>query len=272
MNKVIILNILQELIIKYQNNELNEKTYNQILDNYEFCSITSNLSSYKETSLLALLFKTIPYYQILAFLNNFINYLKSISTNNKSKLITSLIEGMLCDLIASIDNRVTTEINAHIYKLCQLFYINLELDYEISVKILKRNILNPEQLVGLDVAENINYNQETIEQFTNQPENLREKISQKNFTRSNSIERKLTTLLCKFFDQDTLSSFEDKLSDILKQYKEKNSTEADLLNDTIMGQFQIIKKNTSKKWQEKRTKKIDDPNQIDIFSLIKNKA
>lgn len=269
MNKGIVLNILSELIIKYQNNELNEDTYNKILKNPKFCSITNNISSYKETSLLALLFKNIPYYQMFPFLISFISYLQSISTNEKTKFISNLIEGIFCELTISLTNRTITETNAHLYKLAQIFYIESHLSYQKTINLLIRNTLLPEQLVGLDIAENARFEQETIPTFIDNPENLRENISKKNHNLKTSIERKLIALLTKFFTPLSLSNFENELTAILSEYRIENPKEADLLQDTLFEQLKLIKKEINQNWQ-KQTKQVpDNLEQLTIFSLTK---
>ncbi len=271
MNKIMLINILIKAMEKYKKGELDFQSYQQIIADTNHISASNNLVSFYETKLLYFLFQNVPYYKIFLFLNQFIIHLKGISKDSQTDSMSSLLEAYTCDIIFSLDNRVNTEAIAHLYELSKIFHQHGYLDYELTMRLLKNPRIMTAELVSLDIAQNISYQQTTLDCFKEKDEDLRESISSKNYQRKNSIEKVLINTLAKTFSENELTNFIAELKRIIETYAQIDKEDANMLGDTLLSQLIGLKKSiiTKKKEKETREKNNENPDQISLFTLKK---
>ncbi len=263
MNKLILINIMKNIISLYLKNELNEETFSQVTNNLEKITATENEIAYNEASFISYLFENITYYKLMSSLNGLIITLNTLDINSKQKCIKDLIEAYLSDLLPIITGRLVTEINAHIQEIIILFYQRDNLPYQDTIKRLKRNIINPSYLASMDTAEQMTYTQETISNFAlPKEETLRESISRTNFNKKNSIERNTTKLFTNYFNEELYQKLIESLKELIYTYSLENSTDADLLKDELLPILYNLHQKAKKKWNEQ--KPIDE-NQLTLI-------
>lgn len=261
MNKLILINILKDTINAYLKNELDTDKFTEIINNQKNVPLTEDKISYNEAEVFAFIFTNIPYYKILTTLT-FLNLkLKQIAKTGNLKCIADLIEAYLSDLFNSINARINTEINAHIIELLSLFYRNDKLDKDKVFKLLNRNIINPYSLASMETAEQINYEQETI--FSEQKDKtaLREKISRANYNKKNSVDRSITKIIERYYDENLYRRFLDELNTIFASYDKPNKEDIDMIKDEIISNLRIAYEKAQKKWNEP---KMIDENQLTL--------
>lgn len=267
MNRYTIQCIIKELLLLYQENALSQEAFQEVIRKYSDPNIDKsfeeNFISYKETELIYLIFKEVPYYKIYIFLKNFIDTLKELSQNNlKLSCIVVLIEGCLCESLNKIHRRISTEADTHIINLLQKFYQRERLEEDTTILNLKRNSCNPAFLTGMDLASNINIEQLTLDGFTLEKEELGEKISKNNFQKKSNSEIALKRTIENYYSDTLLDNFINELKAILEAYKEINPEDAgDLITiyNVKLESLRAIKKKKSQRKQQK------DPNQLSLI-------
>lgn len=261
MNKITLLKIIENVLDLYLKNELNTETYNNIINKKINSHLTEDAISYNEAEFISILFKNIPYYRIMPFINDLIAKLKSISITTKQKCLNDLIEAYLSDLFSSIYARLTTEVNTHIGELLTLFYQRNELKYEDTIKRLTRNIINPNYLASMDTAKQIDYVQETIFDIEPKKESLRETISRTNFNKKSSVERTTLKTLATYYDEKSYQELVESIKTVLLEYSKTNEEDANILKDELFGQLGTLHIKAQKKWNEP---KVVDENQLTL--------
>lgn len=261
MNKITLLKIIKNVLNLYLKNELNTETYDSIINNEKNSLLTEDSISYNEAEFISILFKKIPYYKIMTFINDIIIKLKSISITSKQKCINDLIEAYLSDLFSSIYARIITEVNTHIGELLTLFYQHSELRYNDTIKRLTRNIINPNYLASMDTAKQIDYVQETIFDIEPKKEPLRETISRANFNKKNNVERTTLKTLTTYYDEKSYQELIEAIKMILLEYSKTNEEDSNILKDELIGQLEILHIKAQKKWNEP---KVIDENQLTL--------
>lgn len=261
MNKITLLNIIENILHLYLENKLNTDTYDNSINNPTNTKLTEDAVSYKEAEFISILFKKLPYYRIMLVMNDLINTLNLISTTSKQKCVKDLIEAYLSDLVPSIYARLTTEVNTHIGELLTLFYQHGELNYDDTLKRLTRNSINPNYLASMDIATQIDYVQETIFNINSKKESLRETISRTNFNKKNKIERVTLKTLTTYYNEDSYQKLVEALKAILLQYSKTEETDSNILKDELFSQLETLHLKAQKKWNE--PKQIDE-NQLTL--------
>ncbi len=261
MNKLILIQIIKEIIPMCLKNELNTDSFNNIINNTGSIALTDEAVSYGESEIISLLFKNIPYYQIMTFLNKLVSTLNKICITPKEKCIKDLIEAYLSDLLPSIYARTTTEVNVHIQELLTLFYQRGVLEYTDTIKRLTRNIINPNLLASLDTAEQINYTQSILPNFIVKEEPLRETISRANFNKKNSIERSTQKTLTNYYTEQSYQELVSSIINVLDKYSLQDKEDSETLKDELFAQLGTLHLKAKKKWEE--TKPIDE-NQLTL--------
>lgn len=269
MNRYTIQCIIKELFILYQEGVLSQEKFQEIVAKYNNTSQNNNNEkafeedsiSYKETEIIYLMFKEIPYYKIYDFLKEFIEYLKTLGQNNlKMSCIASLIEGYICENLDRIHRRINTETYAHLTSLLQKFYQKERLE-ENTITSLRRNMCNPAFLTGMEIASSIETVQLTLEGFTLSKENLGEKISKNNFQKKSNAEYQLRRMVLKYYDTELLERFIEELKAIFEAYKTINPEDAGPLLAIYSQELTNLKKIQKRPAKEQPK----DPNQLTLL-------
>ncbi len=262
MNRLTFINILLEATVDFQNNQLDSIKYIEIINNASIPNYDSNQISYNETKFLYLLFDSLPYYKIPNFLNTFINYLKQITSNKKTAMITKLLESYITELKVNINKRLATEIDLHIYQLA-ISYLNNSLNPPKVIEILKKNISKSKYLTSMEIAENINFEQNTLYFFKEEQLNLNEIISQKNYQKSSSINKNTQNFILKHFTNNTL---EDFISYIIETILSSQDEELiDFFINIFTKELNNIYTIILKKWQSPKKKTKNIKGQYSLF-------
>lgn len=265
MNKTKLINIIKRCLILFKNNELNSTNYEIEISDDTICDYTNNYLSYKEIELICFLFQNFLYFQIPPVLNDFITKLKEINSSSKSQFITSLIEAYIESLTEQIERRINNEVYNQIFQLLHRFYQYGELDYEKSVFLLSKNLINPISNTGMDVAENYQYTQETLPDIPTQEEPLREQISKRNFSKNYSIENKTKKAITKYLNEESLTIFIDAINEIFQKLRQENPQEAELLEKLFTPILEEIQKSSLKSWAKLQTQE-EDTYQLKLFA------
>lgn len=266
MNKQILLAITQQALNLYLKNELTQESFHDCITKTPYERIETEKISYLETKFLYFVFETIPYYRICDFMFKFTQYLHTISKDNKDcSNIATLIESYISDIFIHIDSRIATEINAHIYELAEIYYQCDLLDYDLTMKRLKRQLIPPYFIVSMESTENFGYTQEKLPGFKQDEEPLRERISKNNFNKKYNTERSLKRLIVKYYDSDKLESFITALENNIKAYQEENKNDANILFDHIKPALQKLFIYAIQEWEQQKTKKEDIDGQIRLI-------
>lgn len=257
MNKLILINIMKEIISLHQKNELNEDTFNYTINKFICNRPSDNEIAYKEATFISYLFENIPYYKLMITINSVLITLNKLNLTSKQKCIKDLIEAYLSELLPSITARLSTEINAHIQELITIFYQRNELPYQDTIKRLKRNIIKPSYLASVDTAEQIDYKQETIFNFElPKEEALRESISRSNFNKKSNVERTTTKTFTKYYNEELYQKLIASLKEVIYAYSLENELDSDYLKDEILSSLNNLHQKAKKKWEE--TKPVDE--------------
>lgn len=268
MNKLKLLEIMKQLILLYKQGLLTDQNYQMVVNSIPTPNLTEDLISYKETELICFIFKEIPYYQILLFLNNLCEELRKIEKENPkmdTRNTISLITAYLSDLFGNIYGRITTEVNVHIYRLLLNYYQKGTLNPKREIDSLRQNCCNPEALTGLFVAGNLDFEQITLLGFEEEKGILREKISRSNYNKRSSIENAIQKTITKFFDEDSFERFLLSLKNCFNLYHEENPEDCDVLKDEILMHLTVFFKKSQKAWKTKKKAKNEDAYQYKLF-------
>jgi len=263
MNKLTLINILNDLINNFQNNNLDATKYEEIINNTPRLEYNTNQISYNETKFIHNLFHSIPYYKIYDFIKHFINHLYQISTTKKIELISRILESYLIELKMSIEKRLSTEIDLHIYELAKIYYHNNNLQPTKTIKSLKRKISQSDFLAGMEIAENINFKQNTFDFIKEEEINLRETISQKNYQKKYNISKNTQDYIAKHFTQKTFEDFINCLFEII--YTEENKDFLDFFTNIFIKELNTINESVIRKWKTPITKSKEIKGQYSLF-------
>ncbi len=269
MNKLKLIEMIKQLIKLQKEGNLTAKNYQTVEENTSSPSLNNDLVSYKETELICFLFKEIPYYQILPFLNDVCMKLSIIKKENKKLERTIiLIEAYFSDLLKNITARIETEVTVHIYWIIQSYYQNNFLNPEKIISMLKRNSCNPESLTGMFTAENIHYEQVLITGFVAEKEELRETISRTNYKRRSSVENKVQKTITKFFENKSFDNLLIELRKCFDYYRQQNERDCEILEEEIMIRLKEFYQKAQRSWKENKTKRKNEED--DSFQLSLN--
>lgn len=269
MNKVKLLNIMQELISLYLRGELSEDAYEKIIIKFDLPNITENIIAYRETEFLCFIFENIPYYQVLYSISSFLDVLKTFNPLDKNaNILFGLIESYMIDLLPCIIKRTNMETQTHIQRLLQDYYQNDKLDPARTINLLKRNMIDPPILTSMDTVDFFSYEQLSLDAAGEEKIVLREEISKSNFDKSYDVEKSLKRLITNYYNEDSLANFREELLLILKAYGETEELTSGLLIENIIFVLDAIKPVVYKAWEKRRNRQNDDPNQISLQFLL----
>lgn len=269
MNKRILIKIIKETLEAYQNGELTTEKFKSIIANTPHLRLDDQTITYYETQLLCYIFETIPYYRICDKMIMFTSYLKKIVANNNDiKFYAELVESYISDLFCNIDSRIATEVNAHLYELAEIYYQCGELDYELTIKRLKRQLIPAQYIVSLDTASSSLYVQEKLPGFNFEKESTRDKVSRSNYNKKAASERNLKKLIVKFYDENSLQEFTHSIDEVLNKYNRENPDDIDLefLREHLKMSISSITTSVKKEWEKNKTKEEDENQYRLIFS------
>lgn len=269
MNKRILIKIIRETLEAYQNGELTSEKFESIIANTPHLRLDDQIITYYETQLLCYIFETIPYYRICDNMITFTNYLKKIVTNNNEiKFYADLVESYISDIFCNIDSRIATEVNTHLYELAEIYYQCGELDYELTIKRLKRQLVPAHYIVSLDTASNALYVQEKLPGFSTDSESNRDKVSRNNYNKKSASERNLKKLIAKFYDENSLQEFTHSIDEVLNKYNRENPDDIDVefLRDHLKMSITSITPAIKKEWEKNKVKEEDENQYRLIFS------
>lgn len=259
MNKLILLSIIVKALRLYQDNQLTSESYAKVIENTPFQVLKTDKTLYEETKLLCYIFETTPYYSISYYFCTFNEHLKAISKGNKDlENISDLIESYLCDIFCNIDSRITTEINAHIYELAEIYHQSGELNYELTINRIKKQLIPPPYIVSMETAESIFYVQEKIPGFKTDEDNLREQVSKNNYRKKSNSERSLKRYIIKHFTEDSFEDFIIQLENNLKKHRDEDNKNADMLLDYYKPPLRKLFSYAIVEWEKIKQKKEEE--------------
>lgn len=268
MNKLKLLEIMRQLILLYKQGLLTSQSYQEVVNSIPTPTLTEDLISYKETELICFLFKEIPYYQILTFLNSLcieLNRIRKEEPQIDTKNTLPLIVAYFSDLFNNINGRVSTEVNVHIYRLLLNYYQKGTLNPKREIASLKQNCCNPEALTGLFIAGNLDFEQITLLGFEEEKGILREKISRSNYNKRSSVENAVQKIIIKFFDEESFEKFLQDLQNCFNSYHEENPKDCDVLRDEILMQLTVFFQKSQKAWNTQKKTKEEPGYQYKLF-------
>ena len=231
MNRMVLTKILKNFIDLYIDDKFTYIYIINTLDNIENEEYDEDKNAYLQASLLSTLFSIFPYYRILNDLNDLGDYIiESTKANINFKAISRLLKnGCLGDMVPDIKRRAQTETLAHIMELIYM-YKSGELNPNIVISHLTKNMFDSKILTSMDAAEIINYNQETIPGVELKNISLRENISRSNTNRKENIRRNLEEFVTDNYDEETLEKFIQEVINIIDQ---SSLSDKELLKNTI---------------------------------------
>lgn len=272
MNKLKLLEIMKQLILLKKQGILTGQTYQDAVNNVSDSTLSEDLLACKETEFICFIFRELPYYQILTFINDLcvkLNEIEKEKTPIDKKCLISLIVSYFSDLFFNINSRVNTEINVHIYKLLLQYYQNGTLNPEKTIANLKNNNCSPEVLTGLFIANDVLYEQTTLVGFERGQGELRDKISKSNYKRKSSIETSVQRNIVNFFDEDSFEKFLVALNNCFNAYYEKNPDDCNMLKDELMLSIRNFYHTAKKAWEKKQKVKEEESYQyqLNLFNI-----
>lgn len=248
MNRLVLIKIIEDIVKLHLKNNLTLENFNKVINKQKGISVNDDKIAYEEAKFTSFLFQNIPYYKILITFINIITNLHHLETNPEQKFIISLIEGYFSELTSNLNNRITTEYYAHIIELLFIFYQEKSFEnHNIADKLVKNAII-PDILTSMDTANQINYHQETIEDFKIKEIALREKISRSNYNHKNRLENQIIKMLTKYYNESLYQEFLVSLNAFLERNAGKNS-DFYLIKDDLNYYLTSFFNRVIEKWQ-----------------------
>ena len=207
MNKRIQLYLIEKFLNLYLNKQLTEENCQKVLDEKPFLALDDDMICYEETALLCKLFNCFPYYSLKQNLKEFSQALKNIHYHEKTTLsfILPITAAYLEDFYFTIEQRIKTELDHHIYHYIKLYSFIGEIGSNIIKKTILHNMSKPETFFSLNTAENALYNQEVIFDNGENVEELREKVSKNNYFKKTNTEGFLVKAIEKNLKEEEFS-------------------------------------------------------------------
>lgn len=259
MDKLKIIKIINKLLELYFSGRLNYEIFIQYIDEIknESEAVDDDAIAYEETNLMLNIFNNCPYYKILNEISTFMNKLESLtSVNIIFRKYLYLIKGYFEDITPRISQRITTEVNAHLYFLAKNFFNDNKINGN-----LKSNICNLNILFAINTSENFKYIQESFN-FQFEKTSLRDEISKINYKVKSNMEKSLIKLFVNYFDEKSLVDFQYYLDDLISKIFATSLEESLDIKILYYDQFDKLNKKIKKEWECKKTE--DDEYQLKL--------
>lgn len=235
------------------------------MKNHNSIEYEEDTGTYNKAQIFFFLFNNMAYYKTEETLFTFGSYLVSLcSGHDHYNAISKVIWASLEDIQIDLARRVEIEVLTHLCNAVES-YTTASPEYFKTefLKYISQNICIVERLSSLDIAESLDYAQETIPDidFIEKKDKLKEKMSKTNYYRKEKVVKRLRSLLVRNYNEETFFEFCTEISTLIDSLNlpiYDKSILSKKYNDQIKSLYEYL----APIWN---AKKIEDKYQLSLF-------
>lgn len=275
MNRTLALKMALVMLNKSLENKITLEEFKQTTDsillenknmkNHNSIEYEEDTGTYNKAQIFFFLFNNMAYYKTEETLFTFGSYLVSLcSGHNHYNAISKVIWASLEDIQIDLARRVEIEVLTHLCNAVESYTIASPEYFKTEfLKYISQNICIVERLTTLDIAESLDYTQETIPNisFIERKEKLKEKVSKTNYYRKEKVVKRLRSLLVRNYNEETFFEFCTEISTLIDSLNlpiYDKSILSKKYNDQIKSLYEYL----APIWN---AKKIEDKYQLSLF-------